>query len=499
VPCKVGGAGHQAIAADAHHLAADVARILQATTAKGHVDTLGDQVGLGIAEHKVHPHPWMRGQEAGHPLHREEIEQIGRRRHPHQAARRLAARAQRLPRIRQAVDRIRAARVEHLTGAGERELAGRALQQPGAQLRLQRLHAPAHGIRRHTQAPRGLGKAAAAYHLYEQGDVIEVEHATGFLLIVDECNPIPPSYQSMQAVLFLMHRGSTPFRHHRNRHTMTTASTTTDTRAIVYRTRGRVHGPITRLVSPSDLGEHLKPFVFLDLFSTAPSGRAMNFGMHPHSGIATLTYLIDGQTSYEDTTGEQGVLPTGGVEWMRAGNGVWHTGAPITDAPVVGFQLWVALPASEENAPPQSLYLAPADVPQAGPVRVLLGRYETLQSRIPAPADMSYLAVELKDGEHWRYTPPAGHTVAWLAVHRGRLDAGEMVDAGELAVFDESGAAIAVVAQGDTAFVLGSAVKHPHELVMGNYSVHTSRAALAQGEAEIQRIGAQLQREGRLD
>lgn len=55
------------------------------------------------------------------------------------------------------------------------------------------------------------------------------------------------------------------------------------------------------------------------------------------------------------------------------------------------------------------------------------------------------------------------------------------------------------MARGDTAFVLGSAVKHPHELVMGHYSVHTSKAALAQGEAEIQRIGMRLRQEGRLD
>ena len=53
-------------------------------------------------------------------------------------------------------------------------------------------------------------------------------------------------------------------------------------------------------------------------------------------------------------------------------------------------------------------------------------------------------------------------------------------------------------ARGDTSFVLGSAVKHPHELVTGYYSVHTSEATLAQGEAEIQRIGSRLRREGRL-
>jgi len=272
----------------------------------------------------------------------------------------------------------------------------------------------------------------------------------------------------------------------------------TQARAIVHRTRGSTHGPITRLMSPGDLGQLLKPFVFLDLFGFKPTAGRQGFGFHPHSGIATLTFMIEGEVGYEDTTGKKGVLPAGGVEWMRAGNGVWHTGAPVSDSPMLGFQLWVALPASEENAAAQSLYLAPSQVPQEGPARVLLGRYGAAQSAIPAPAPMNYLAVRLKDGERWHYTPPAGHTVAWVAINAGQLDAGGSVDAGELAVFQESDQGIDFVAHGDTAFVLGSAAKHPHALVTGYYSVHTSPAALAQGEAEIRRIGARLQQDGRL-
>ncbi|ROZ74988.1 pirin family protein [Ramlibacter sp. WS9] len=280
---------------------------------------------------------------------------------------------------------------------------------------------------------------------------------------------------------------------------MTSAvATATTARAIVHRTRGSTHGPITRLVSPSDLGEFLKPFVFLDLFSSNGTGDAGGFSMHPHSGIATVTFLIDGDVIYEDTTGKKGVLPARGVEWMRAGNGVWHTGRPVGQLPMQGFQLWVALPASQENAPAESLYLAPSEVPQEGPARVLLGRYGEAKSPIPAPSNMNYLAVRLNDGERWRYTPPAGHDVAWLAVNAGRLEVDGPVVAGELAVFEESGQAIDFVAHGSTSFVLGSAVKHPHDLVMGYYSVHTSKAALVQGEAEIQRIGDQLRREGRL-
>jgi hypothetical protein len=71
-------------------------------------------------------------------------------------------------------------------------------------------------------------------------------------------------------------------------------------RSIVYRTRGQGHGGITRLMSPSDLGESLKPFVFLDIFNMErPLLEAMRAGAgmssHPHSGIATVTVLTEGR------------------------------------------------------------------------------------------------------------------------------------------------------------------------------------------------------------
>jgi redox-sensitive bicupin YhaK (pirin superfamily) len=96
-------------------------------------------------------------------------------------------------------------------------------------------------------------------------------------------------------------------------------------RDIVLRTRGHSHGRVTRLVSPGDIGELIKPFVFLDYFETDPA-TAPEFGFHPHSGIATLTLILSGQAFYKETTGREGVIETGGVEWMRAGSGVWHTG-----------------------------------------------------------------------------------------------------------------------------------------------------------------------------
>jgi redox-sensitive bicupin YhaK (pirin superfamily) len=262
-------------------------------------------------------------------------------------------------------------------------------------------------------------------------------------------------------------------------------------RAIVHRTRGGTHGPITRLVSPSDLGELIKPFVFLDLFKI-PAGGEPLFGWHPHSGIATLTLLHEGATSYEETTGQKGVLRAGGVEWMRAGRGVWHTGSSMGAKTTTGFQLWIALPELLELAPSQSRYLSAEEVPVADSARVILGSYAGAASLIPAPPGINYLDVQLKAGERWNYRPPAGHEVAWLAVSQGAVRVGEPVSAGELVIFEESTADIAIHAESAARLVLGSAVKHPHPLVTGRYSVHTSAEALRAGEREIRGIGGRL-------
>jgi redox-sensitive bicupin YhaK (pirin superfamily) len=272
-------------------------------------------------------------------------------------------------------------------------------------------------------------------------------------------------------------------------------------RRIIHRTRGSTHGPITRLVSPSDLGELIKPFIFLDRFESPAGGQPPRFGMHPHSGIATLTYLIHGQAAYEDTTGEHGehgILPTGGVEWMMAGGGVWHTGAPADHQHVLGFQLWVALPPELELATAHSLYLGPDRVPRSGPVRVLLGAYQGQCSPIAAPSDLTYLGLHLPAGETWRFIPPAGHTVAWLAVGEGRLHTPAALEGGELAVFEPGNGSIVLTADTDVSCVLGCGVPHPYALHLGPYSVHTTAAALHQGQTGIRQRAQHLRAQGRL-
>src|SRR6202171_2724904 len=144
-------------------------------------------------------------------------------------------------------------------------------------------------------------------------------------------------------------------------------------RAIAQRPVGRTQGPATRLMSPPDFGEILKPFVFLDLFDH--QGAPFNGSLHPHSGIATLTYVAEGAVSYIDPDNVTCTLPAGGVEWMQAGRGMWHGGGLDKPGRTRGFQLWIALPPELELGPTISIFQAPEEVPQHGPARILLGSY----------------------------------------------------------------------------------------------------------------------------
>jgi redox-sensitive bicupin YhaK (pirin superfamily) len=266
---------------------------------------------------------------------------------------------------------------------------------------------------------------------------------------------------------------------------------------IAKRTRGQKHGPITRLMSPSDFGRLLKPFVFLDLIDNQGASFS-GFGLHPHSGIATVTYIAEGSVRYEDTNGATGLLPAGGIEWMRAGGGVWHGGGLGDPGRTRGFQLWIALPPELELGPSESIYLSPETVPLDGPARVLIGSYGTATSSIKAPSPMNYLAVRLKAGERWRYQPPAGHTVLWTAVGKGSILVPDELQQGELAAFTRSSAVLEFEAQSDAEFVLGSAVPHNYDLVLGSHSVHTTVEALREAETRISEIHTRLIGQGRL-
>jgi len=158
---------------------------------------------------------------------------------------------------------------------------------------------------------------------------------------------------------------------------------------------------------------------------------------------------------------------------MQAGRGMWHDGLDKAGR-TRGFQLWIALPPELEMGPTVSIYQVPEDGLEDGPaarppwqLRVRIER-----NRVPSP--INYLAVRLKAGERWRYEPPMGHTVLWVAIASGVFSASDELRHGDLAAFEPSSKAVEFEALTDSEFVLGSAAPHEHDLVLGHYSVSSA-------------------------
>ena len=183
---------------------------------------------------------------------------------------------------------------------------------------------------------------------------------------------------------------------------------------------------------------------------------------------------------------------------MQAGGGVWHTADPTAPAPIRGHQLWLGLPEALEKAAPHSEYLAPDDVPPTRPGAGDFGSYQGVASPLPATSDLTYLHVALNDGEIWTYAPPSGHGRVWLAVDTGVVQIGEDSVSGEIAVFKSGVNPISMRAIRSVNLMIGSVAQHPHNLVLGHYSVHTTLAALVAREAGIHEVGERLRRDKKL-
>ena len=121
---------------------------------------------------------------------------------------------------------------------------------------------------------------------------------------------------------------------------------------------------LTRLLA-SSLQRRLDPFLMLDAFgSDTPDEYLAGFPDHPHRGFETITYMLEGRMRHRDSVGHEGVLTSGGVQWMVAGRGVIHSELPEQqDGRMEGFQLWLNLAARDKLCPPWYRDIAAADLP----------------------------------------------------------------------------------------------------------------------------------------
>ncbi|HSR46861.1 MAG TPA: pirin family protein [Anaerolineales bacterium] len=180
---------------------------------------------------------------------------------------------------------------------------------------------------------------------------------------------------------------------------------------------------LRRSIAPSRENPH-DPFLLFDhfAFNDPIEGPIAGFPMHPHRGIETVTYMLEGSVQHRDSLGNAGRIGPGDVQWMTSGRGILHEEMPrrSPEGNVLGFQLWVNLPAARKMDPPRYQEIQALTIPgfriEDATVRLVAGSVGDRQGPVTEIAAAPvYLEAALEPGARFTMPLPAGHTtVAYL-------------------------------------------------------------------------------------
>ena len=183
---------------------------------------------------------------------------------------------------------------------------------------------------------------------------------------------------------------------------------------------------LTRVLTQT-LQRRLDPFLMLDAFgSDKPGDYIGGFPDHPHRGFETVTYMLEGRMRHRDSAGNEGLLSSGGVQWMTAGRGVIHSEMPEQEeGRMEGFQLWLNLPARDKMCAPWYRDIPSEHIPLAQApgiaVRVIAGRALGVDGAMQREATSpTYLDVHLEPGACFDQALSELHN-AFVYVYRGQL------------------------------------------------------------------------------
>ena len=191
----------------------------------------------------------------------------------------------------------------------------------------------------------------------------------------------------------------------------------------------------------------LDPFLLLDDFhSGRPEDYLVGFPWHPHRGIETITYVLEGKVEHGDSMGNKGVISSGDVQWMTAGSGIIHQEMPKgrADGHMWGFQLWANLPASHKMMEPRYRGIEARDIPETrlqggGTAKVICGEIEGVRGPVrDVVTDPEYLDVSLPPRSTFSRRVRRGHTVfAYVIEGSGLFEPdGDPFGSESLVIFD---------------------------------------------------------------
>ncbi len=191
------------------------------------------------------------------------------------------------------------------------------------------------------------------------------------------------------------------------------------------------------------LQQRLDPFLMLDAFgSDDPDDYIAGFPDHPHRGFETMTYMIKGRMLHRDSQGNEGLLETGGMQWMSAARGVVHSEIPQQKEGIMqGFQLWTNLAAANKMDAPWYKDFQAQDLPRfatanGGEVIVIAGQSHGVQGAVSRPTtEPLILDIHLKQGETFTQAIGSAFTI-FAQVYEGEIDVqGQPLKAQQMGIF----------------------------------------------------------------
>jgi len=235
------------------------------------------------------------------------------------------------------------------------------------------------------------------------------------------------------------------------------------------------------------------PFIFFDEMGPArfPPGKGIDVRPHPHIGLATVTYLFDGEMDHRDSLGVFQTIRPGDVNWMTAGKGIVHSERTGQTARAAGFflhgiQTWVALPLAAEEADPAFHHHAAAELPvfqeSGARMRLILGDAYGRSAPVKVYSPIFYVHAEAPAGARFEVDDRHEERAAYLVSGAVEID-GLAIEPGQMAVLHAGAAARIVAAEDSRLMLLGGAKLPEGRFIEWNF-VSSTQQRIEQAKAD---------------
>ena len=176
---------------------------------------------------------------------------------------------------------------------------------------------------------------------------------------------------------------------------------------------------------------YLDPFLLLDEFGSENKDDYMaGFPPHPHRGIETVTYMLEGKFEHKDSTGAKGIMSSGDVQWMKTGGGIIHSEMPaMSDGKLHGFQLWVNMPAKLKMSKPEYIYLDAKQMKvykdEEKKIKIIAGKFKNYEGPIKGHnVGPIYFDIELREENEFKFDLPLSHN-SFIYLVEGNIKIGK--------------------------------------------------------------------------